>query len=619
MPPLPSRREQLLLSVSRFPENPGVYLMKDAAGEPIYIGKAVNLRARVRSYFSDAHETRAQIPIMLTQLETVDWIATNTESEALILEANLIRRHRPRYNIDLRDDKHFPYIKVTVQEPFPRLRIVRRVLQDGARYFGPYTDAFAMRRLAAFAKRIFQLADCSMVLPPARALRRPCINFSMRRCSGACAGRISQEAYRARIDDLLKFLSGRRNSLLSDLESRMQAASRELRFEEAALLRDQTKLIRDAARLQQVDLKIPGVNCDVFGFAASDRVCCMAVLHFRDGLLMSTDHFLLPRALWDLGAGHDRDAVLLQYYLDNHREVPSELVISGDNGFTPSAIEAWFTTVRGERVAITVPRKGVRLQLVAMAVKNARLYIIQNNAPSGADDCAELQKTLGLENLPRVIEAFDISNLGESFCVAGMVRFKNGMPDKSGYRRYKIKTVQGQNDAAMMTEVVTRRLARLQKENAPFPDLLLIDGGTPQLHAAMQAFAVLEGIDGGASKNPPEIIALAKKEELVFSPSHADPVRLPAAHPARKLLERIRNEVHRYSVGFHRAVRGRQFAGSSQLEKLEGVGPVTAKLLLRTFGSVKRVAQAAPEEIAKVRGMTLAKAIKIKAGLEKPG
>jgi excinuclease ABC subunit C len=222
----PTPREQLLLQVARFPESPGVYLMKSGAGELIYIGKAVNLRSRVRSYFSDSHEDRAQIPLMMTQLDAIDWIATATESEALILEANLIRRHRPRYNIDLRDDKHFPYIKVTVREPFPRLRIVRKVVPDGSRYFGPYTDAASMRALAAFAKKLFRLADCDKQLPPAKPVRRPCINFSMGRCSGACAGLISQEAYRARITDLLLFLAGRRNSLLADLESRMKTASR---------------------------------------------------------------------------------------------------------------------------------------------------------------------------------------------------------------------------------------------------------------------------------------------------------------------------------------------------------------------------------------------------------
>lgn len=600
-------QEQLLLQASRFPESSGVYLMKNTKGELIYIGKAVNLRSRVRSYFSDSHEYRAQIPVMMTQLESIDWIATLTESEALILEANLIRRHRPRYNIDLRDDKHYPYIKVTVQEPFPRLWIVRKVLQDGARYFGPYTDATPMRALAVFAKKLFRLADCSMELPAEKPLKRPCINYSMKRCSGACTGLISQEDYRTRITDLLLFLSGRRNSLLSGLESRMDLASKELRFEEAAFIRDQISLIRDASHLQQVDLKLADVNCDVFGLADGERACCLAVLHFREGLLMSTDHFVFNRTQWDLSSAVDRDAIVLQYYLDETRDIPSELLLAGEKGFDTNAIREWFAAAKGTRVNVLVPEKGQQQKLITMAEKNANLHLLQKNVLTPEDDCADLQKALGLEKFPGSIEAFDISNLGESFCVAGMVRYKNGLPDKAGYRRYKIKTVQGQNDFAMMMEVVLRRLTRLQNENTPFPDLILIDGGKGQLHAAMEAIA--------GFANPPEIISLAKQEETLFSPALNDPVRLPAMHPARRFVERIRNEVHRYSISFHRKVRGKQFSGS-QLEKIEGIGPATAKMLLKTFGSMKRVAEASAEEIAKVKGITLEKAVKIKKDLK---
>jgi excinuclease ABC subunit C len=602
-----SLREQILLQVARFPENPGVYLMKNAKGELLYIGKASNLRSRVRSYFSDGHETRAQIPIMLTQLATIDWIATITESEALILEANLIRRHRPPYNIDLRDDKHFPYIKVTVREPFPRLHIVRKVLPDGARYFGPYTDAASLRALVSFAKRIFRLADCSIPLPPPKSIR-PCINYSMRRCSGPCGGRITEEAYRLRINDLLSFLSGRRNSLLADLEARMGRSSKELRFEEAAFLRDQMKLIRDASRLQQVDLKLADVNCDVFGLADGERARCLAVLHFREGLLLATDHFVFGRELWDISPSMEHDAIVPQFYLDEYREVPRTVLLPDGKGFDAAALREWFATARNERVDISVPQAGQGRKLVAMAEKNAELYLLQKNVALPEKDCADLQKALNLKRFPGAIEAFDISNLGESFCVAGMVRYKNGLPDKSGYRRFKIKDVQGQNDFAMMMEVVSRRLTRLQNEQTPFPDLLLIDGGKGQLHAAMKAIA--------SFPDPPEIIALAKQEETLFSPAIDGPIQLPAMHPARRLVERIRNEVHRYSIGFHRKVRGKQFSGS-QLEKIEGIGPATAKLLLKTFGSAKRVAAAAPEEIAKIKGLTLEKAARIKAALEK--
>jgi excinuclease ABC subunit C len=572
--------------------------MKNSGGEPIYIGKAVNLKSRVRSYFSDAHADRAQIPVMLQQLATIDWISTNNEAEALILEANLIRKHTPRYNIDLRDDKHFPYLKVTVKEPFPRLLVARRVENDGARYFGPYTDVAAMRRLATFAKRIFKLCDCAQALPADVKKARPCINYAMGRCSGACAGKITAIAYREQIDQLLRFLSGKRNDLLAELSSRMEKMSASLRFEAAALIRDQIKLIRDASKLQQVDLKIPDANCDVFGFAEGPKECCLAVLSFREGLLVASNRFAFRRGLWDLPAA-DHDSVVLQFYLDTDREPPPEILLPGNERFAPAVLQQWFDS----RTVVNVPRKGAKYLLVAMAEKNARLHLAQKMPAAGIDDCDELRKALGLPRLPEVIEAFDISNLGGSFCVAGMVRFKNGVPDKSGYRRFKIKTVSGQNDFAMIMEAVSRRLSRLQNEQTPFPDLLLIDGGKGQLHAAMEAL--------GAFNNPPLVVALAKKEELLYSPCSDEPVVLPPTHPARRLAERIRDEAHRFSIGFHRSIRGKQFSHSG-LEKLPGIGPAKAKLLLKTFGSLKRLNEAAPEEIANVRGFNLKCALNLK-------
>ena len=482
---LPSRK-QLFDQVSRFPSGPGVYIMKNSSGETIYIGKAVNLKIRVRSYFSDTHEDRPQIPFMLDRLASIDFIATATEPEALILEADLIRLLKPHYNIDLRDDKHFPYLKVTVREPFPRLIVARKVENDGARYFGPYTDALAVRRIEALAKKIFRLCDCSQALPFGRK-KRPCINYAMGRCSGACAGKITPQAYREQVRRLLRFLSGRRTGLLAFLDYRMKKASSNLRFEEAASLRDQIRLIRGAPRLYPAREKLPG----------------------EDG-----------------------------------------------NG------------------------------------------------------CAELQKALGLPKVPETIEAFDISNLGGSFCVAGMVRFANGVPDKSGYRRFKIRTVSGQNDFAMIMEAVSRRLTRLHSEQKPFPDLLLIDGGKGQLGAALQALRQFEA--------PPALAAIAKKEEILYSPGREEGVRLPAAHPARRLAERVRDEAHRFSVTFHRALRGKQFARSG-LEDLPGIGPAKAKLLLRAFGSVKRIKEAGPEKIATIKGFSLKNATTLLRTLEPGG
>ncbi|MBN1307399.1 MAG: excinuclease ABC subunit UvrC [Chitinispirillaceae bacterium] len=589
--------------ISRFPESPGVYLMKNSAGVPIYIGKALNLRCRVRSYFLEAHDGRPNIPFMLRNVVTIDWIATNNETEALILEANLIRKHQPRYNVDLRDDKHFPYLKVTVQEPFPRLLVVRRIERDGAKYFGPYTDATAMRRLVAFARHIFRLRDCKRILPAARPVR-PCINLSMHRCSGACNGTISETAYREQVEHLLRFLSGRRIDLICKLSYRMEKASSELRFEEAASLRDQIKLIKDASRLQQVDLKLDDTDCDVFGLADGERGVCLAVLQFREGLLVNSHHFLFAKTTWTQ-ANPNHDNLFLQFYLVRGDEPPPLILLPENVGFSHCILQQWVNQQFNRNIQIIVPQKGTRKLLIDMAKKNALLYLNQNVTIDHAQELADLQQALKLSVYPETIEAFDISNIGASFSVAGMVQFKGGRPNKSAYRKYRIRSVEDQNDFAMMLEVVTRRLKRLYEENKQFPDLLLIDGGPGQLHAAKKAFQLFE--------NQPFIVSLAKQEEILYAAHLAKPIKLPPTHPARKLVERIRDEVHRYAISYHKKIRGKQFS-SSQLEQIEGIGKRRAELLLRKFGSMKRIKEAAVAEIIQVPGITENMAKRIKGG-----
>lgn len=595
-----STNQSILDQISRFPESPGIYIMKDSSDKVLYIGKALNLRNRVRSYFSDTHEDRPHIPVMLQKLDHIEWIATHNESEALILEANLIRSYKPNYNVKLRDDSHFPYLKVTVNEPFPRLLVVRRVEKDGARYFGPFTDVRSMRRLAAFAKRIFRLRDCNKNLPLAKPVR-PCINYSMKRCSGPCAEKISEYEYRKNVDDLIRFLSGKRNDLIRDLTIAMEAASNQVRFEDAAMLRDQIQLIKDASRLQQVDLKLTDTDCDVFGIVEGDRSISLAVLHFRDGLLMSSRNYIFKRTTWDF-SDTNHDNIFLQFYLDQQDSPPSEILLPENKGFNAEILQLSLNQQFTSKTSVLVPQKGTKKILVGMAEKNASLYMAQKAPPSAIDDITDLQKVLHLPKLPETIEAFDISNLGESFTVAGMVQFKDGMPNKSGYRRFKIKTVEGQNDFAMMMEVVTRRLRRLRDENQPFADLLLIDGGPGQLNAAREALTLFE--------NPPLIASLAKREEILYSPCLPEPVRLPPTHPARRLVERIRDEVHRYAITYHRKIRGKQF-GRSKLEDLEGIGKKRAQMLLKKFGSIERLKKASIEEIAAVDGFSTEKAKKL--------
>ncbi|HUI91549.1 MAG TPA: excinuclease ABC subunit UvrC [Chitinivibrionales bacterium] len=597
--------KDLIDSLDRFPESPGVYLMKDAAGVILYIGKAVNLKSRVRSYFLDTHEDRPHIPFMLARLHHVDWIATNTEAEALILEANLIRKHKPKFNIDLKDDKHYPYLKITVNEPFPRLLVVRRAENDGARYFGPYTDARAMRRLVQFAKRIFRIRDCNKELPLKKPAR-PCVNWGIGRCSGACASKISQEEYRSNVDMVIRFFSGKRKDLIRELQERMELLSSTMHFESAANVRDQIRLIRDASKLQQVDFAAPDLDCDVFGVYKGDRSMCLAALHVREGLLMSARSFAFDRAAFE-ASGAGVETLLLQFYLDAGQEPPPEVLIHEAAAADPRLVQKALAAQFGAQASVTVPQKGPKADLAAMAVKNARLYLMQKLPPNALDDLADLQALLCLPRFPHVIEAFDISNLGETNAVAGMVRFKDGQPDKSGYRRYKIKTVNGQNDFAMMMEVVGRRINRQKEEGQRFADLYLIDGGLGQLHAAMQPLAGVE--------KAPMVVALAKQEEIVYSPYCKEPARLAATHPVRKFLERVRDEVHRFAITYHRTLRGHRI-GVSALQSVPGMGKKRVVELLRHFGSLKRVKEASVDEIAGVKGIPAKLAMEIKRFLK---
>lgn len=591
---------ELIDSLSKFPTSSGVYIMKDANGRYLYIGKAINLKSRVKSYFLDKHRDRLQIPYMLGKVSSIEWIATNNETEALILEANLVKKHKPPYNIDLKDDKHYPYYKVTVNESFPRLFVVRRIVNDGAHYFGPFTEAGTMRKVMDFAKKIFKIRNCRRKLPLGKTIR-PCINYSIYRCSGPCAGNISQEEYRQNVSLLIQFLKGQRRKVINLLKERMEKASECLEYEKAATLRDQIHLIQKADKLQRVDLKTPQTDFDVFGSKVSNRSVCLCILSFRQGLLLSKRHFIFKRLLWDTSTT-DREALVLQYYQKALGETPHEIILPSQTGFKKSLIDSWFLQQYGKSVRTIIPKRGLKKDLIALAEKNARLYLMQK-APRDAESVMhELADVLKLPRTPKTIEAFDISNLGDKYAVAGMVHFAGGAPVKSSYRRFKIKTVEGQNDFAMLIEAVNRRLSRLSNEQKEFPDLLLIDGGKGQLSSAAKPLS--------AFPEPPMIISLAKKEETIFSPYSKKPIQLPPSHAVRKLVERIRDEVHRWVISYHRTVRGKQYKKSS-LDTIAGVGQMKAKALLRKFGSIKRITAAPAEEIAKVKGFSLSLAKKI--------
>ncbi len=592
-------------TLKSLPRSPGVYLMKDADDRTLYIGKAVDLRSRVRSYFSEPAADRIQIPSMVRKIDHVDWIATTNETEALILEANLVRKEKPQYNVELKDDKHYPYLKVTVKEPFPRLLVTRRVVDDGSRYFGPYTEVRTMRRMTASARKIFKIRSCNRRLPLPKP-QRPCLNYSMGWCAGVCGEKTSREEYAQNVTLLCEFLQGRQREVIAELGRRMEAASKELAFERAAEIRDQLKLLAKSPRYQRVDLLSADSNTDVFGFDEYQGKVCLCVLSFRQGVLLRKRHFVFSYKKWT-ATRLNPEGLLLQFYRGNRSERPDEIILPSDAGFNEELVKSWFSSEYGKSVGIVLPKIGKKLHLVEMAKKNARLFIVGAPRSDGDNQQVDLLKeVLGLPNRPTTIEAFDISNLGESFAVAGMVRFTNGRPDKSHYRRYKIKTVQGQNDFAMMMETVVRRLTRLTREEKPFPDMLLIDGGKGQLNAAAAALKEFE--------NAPMLASLAKKEELLFVPHRAEPIRLEETHPARRLVERIRDEVHRWAVGYHRKLRGKQYHTSS-LEKIPGIGPSRTNELLKAFGSLRRLKEATVEEIAQVKGFSESIAAKLHESL----
>jgi excinuclease ABC subunit C len=592
--------ERIKEESAAFPRQPGVYIMKDCDDKPIYIGKSVDIRNRIRSYLFD-RDDRRQVPALLARLHHIDWIVTANESEALVLEANLVRKFKPRYNIDLRDDKHYPYLKLTVNEDFPRLLIVRRTRKDGARYFGPYTDSENLRKVMSFVKKAFKISDCKKVINP-DVRRRPCLNYAIGRCGGACAAKISKQEYAINVGLIEKFLAGRQKDVIKELRMRMEEASMALNFEQAAALRDQVAFISTAFRPYSVDLRSEDINIDVFGTWCENRSACLCVLCFREGVLVSKRHFLFNREDWNRSNG-DRERLIIQFYQDSVNDAPGEILLAEDSGCDTSLLEQWFASDKGVVAGICVPVKGKKRELVEMARQNARHYLIQKSPPYDTEVLLELQRCLCLPEYPGVIEAFDISNLGKSFAVAGMVRFVDGKPDKAGYRRFKIKSISDQNDFAMIFEAVDRRLARLRKENREFPDLLLIDGGRGQLNSAMKALEKF----GKA----PMIISLAKKEEVLFSPYTEAEVTLPPENSARKLVQRIRDEVHRFAITYHRTIRDKQFKRSS-LEDIPGIGPVRAGRLIRKFGSIEGLRLATLEELVSVGGITAAAAEKIR-------
>lgn len=582
----------------------GVYLFRDAAGRIVYIGKAKNLRSRVRSYFQRGRPADLKSDFVSRTVVDLDYIVTDSELEALILESTLVKKHQPRLNVRLKDDKSFLHIKLTVNEAFPRVLLTRRIRNDGARYFGPYLPASLARSTIKIINRHFQLRTCS--IPIDGRLERPCLEYFIKRCLGPCvAGLCSKPAYDRAVQEVALLLEGRNEELIRVLSEKMEESASREHFEAAALFRDRLRLVRELAEKQKM-ASLSEDDIDVFAYYREGQRMALQLFTLRGGRVAGKREFFWEDLEFFDPAVFLRDA-LQQYYL-TAGFVPSRI-------YLPLQIEdqelvaRWLTAKRAEkgrrRVEVLAPRQGEKLDLLVLVEKNARVAF-ENRfkvRPSGKQKVLEqLQETLDLPSLPRRVEAFDISNIQGAETVASMVVCVDGSMAPREYRRFRIRTVAGPNDFDAMREVVRRRYRRLSREQGRFPDLVLIDGGKGQLHAAYSQLSEL-----GLDDLP--LAAIAKREELVFVQGSADPVALPPEAPELRLIQEIRDEAHRFAVTYHRKRREiRDF--TSELDAVPGIGPKRKQRLLHNFGSVARIRRASVEELTPFLGRTLAEELK---------
>ena len=583
------------------PNAPGVYLMKASDGTVIYVGKAIRLRARVRSYFREK-STSALTSQMMRYVTEIDYIVTETEVEALILENNLIKAHQPRYNVKLKDDKRYPYLCVTVNEPFPRIHITRKAENDGARYFGPFVHVRSTRQVLKQLTKLFPIRTCTLPLTETENRYRVCLDYHIGRCPGPCADKIDAPDYHKIVQKVCQFLSGNTDAVVKELTEQMQAAAEALDFETAAKYRDTLKDVQQAITTQNMD-SVSAADEDVIGIAARTDIACVQLLRVRDGKLLEREHYYLNDADPEsLATG--LSAFISQYY-QNAVFVPKTVVLPMPIE-SMELIEDWLSEKRGSRVGLHVPRAGRLRKLQTLASKNAEILLTQREQnvvySSGVEPALiELQELLGLKQPLRRIEAYDISNLGDRFAVGSMVVLEDGKPASGEYRRFKIRSVEGQNDFAMMQEVITRRFRRALADDEKFnklPDLMLIDGGKGQLSAAQAAMKTF------ASSHLPDIpmIALAKRIEEIFVPGKSDSIVLREDNPTLHAIQRLRDEAHRFAVTYHRRLRQKSLS-ESVLDEIPNLGPKRKQALLQHFGSIEAIRAASLDELLSVKGI----------------
>jgi excinuclease ABC subunit C len=595
--------ESLNQKIDRLTTHPGVYLFKDKKGTILYVGKAGNIKHRVSSYFQKPTGKDLKTLMMLEKVTDIDIIVTDTEKEAFILENNLIKVHHPRYNVKLRDDKNYPCLRLSIGEEFPTLTIVRRIKKDGSLYFGPYPSATSLRETLRLIRRLFPIRTCLNTKFSGRL--RPCINYEMDRCAGPCCGKIDRDQYREMVHQVRMFLEGKNKDLVESLKKKMGEESEQLHFEKAAKIRDQIEYIEHVIEKQKI-VSSDFVDQDVIGFHRQDRTFVIYPLFIRGGKLLGGKGFIFP--FIGLPEEEILSSFLHQYYREG-KFIPEQILI-------PEAIpeqdlvERWLTDLKGKRVRIFVPMKGDKRHLLEMARENAEQYLLGKDGLEKEEGrlLEVLKEKLHLKKIPRRIEAFDISNLQGENAVGSMVFFDGGKPDKERYRHFKIKTIEGVDDYGMMYEVLLRRYQKAVEEN-DLPNLVLLDGGRGQLNVAQEVFKEVKikevdliSLTKGRTVEGSRLSRLRKTEEKVFHPQYKEPILLERHSPILHLLDRIRDEAHRFAITYHKKVRARETI-KSELGEIPGIGRVRQKELLKFFGSVEKIKEATEEKLAKVPKM----------------
>jgi len=575
------------------PEAPGVYIFRDGSGRVLYVGKAKHIRKRVQSYFKPSEGMPRKTALMMKNARSLDWILTDSENEAFILESTLIKKFLPRYNIILRDDKRYPCLRLDLKEPYPRLQIVRRIRKDGALYFGPFSSAHSVRSTLKVIDRIFQLRKCKERRLPKRT--RPCLNFQMDRCLGPCTREVSPSLYRNVVRQVRLFLEGRNQELITQLKKEMGDAAQNLKFERAARIRDQIRAIeRTVERQNVVSSRLD--DKDVIGVAEEKSMVRVALLFIRRGYLLGSRHFLFRNQTGR--PAEVLEAFIKQYYAKGVF-IPREILVSVVIQDLP-AIGAWLSSLSGRNVYIHMPVRGEKRKLVGMAVANAESSLAGYTAAAGMELMEKLGKRLRLRETPKTVEALDISNLSGEQAVGTMVKFVDGHANRSGYRNYRIKRVQGIDDYGMMAEMVSRRISK-----GDLPDLFVVDGGKGHLHAVQKILGSAEG------NERPAVVAIAKSDETkgeerdkIYVPGRKNPILLQPNDPILLFLMRVRDEVHRRAVLYHRTLRKKAFT-RSDLDRIPGIGKTRKRQLLTHFKSINAVARAGPDELAAVPGISL--------------